>query len=68
MSIAEIKDEREVATILAALRHWQAHCAAFGVHAFSKRFHHFDEVESLGLDELDDLCERLSLGEPEAES
>ena len=52
---------RELATVLAALRHWQATVLATGPEA-ALRFDHFDEVTTpLTPPEVDDLCEELNL-------
>lgn len=52
-----ILDEREIATILAALRFWQANQAqVFGTYA-----EHFTDLEPLNAEEIDSLCESLSL-------
>ena len=57
--------QRELATVLAALRHWQATVLAAGPVAASQ-FDHFDEVTTpLTLAEIDDLCQRLNLGPEE---
>ena len=50
-------DGRELATVLAALRHFQASfnptaCATDG-------FEHFEDVEPLTTDAIDELCERI---------
>jgi NTP pyrophosphatase (non-canonical NTP hydrolase) len=56
---------QETATVLAALRRWQAE---FGKKVLEHEeeasfFDHFDEVEPLTCKEIDDLCERLNLGD-----
>jgi hypothetical protein len=51
--------ERELATVLAALRMWQA-----GSHEPAELSEHFDECEPLSPDEIDALCERLNGGPP----
>jgi len=60
---------RELATILAALRHWQrgmaSHRGISGPNAptqwaFDQSFEHFDEQPPLTIPEIDDLCARLN--------
>ena len=48
---------RELATVLAALRSWQA-----GSHEAAEHAPHFDDYEPLAADEIDELCERLNCG------
>ena len=53
-------DDRELATILAALRHWQRE-----VHIINRVFlgpRPSDEFKVLTKDEIDSLCSRLNLG------
>jgi hypothetical protein len=51
--------ERELATVLAALRSWQA-----GSHEPAELSEHFDDCEPLSPDEIDELCGRLNGGPP----
>jgi hypothetical protein len=55
-------NERELATILAALRFWKSE----GMWACSDGMEHFEDVTPLTDDEIDDLCKRLSLSGAEA--
>ena len=48
---------RELATVLAALRSWQADSNNAAKHS-----PHFDDYEPLAADEIDELCERLNCG------
>jgi hypothetical protein len=59
---------RELATVLAALRYWQQNLAvAAGQDGTSFSPDHFDEVNTpLTVEEIDDLSERLNCG-PSAE-
>lgn len=50
--------EQELATVLAALRHWQQTLRR--EHGRVATWPHFDEHEPLGLQEIDELCERLN--------
>ena len=50
---------RELATVLAALRHWQQQLPREGV-AFADGFPHFSDETPLSVDEIDALCERLN--------
>jgi hypothetical protein len=50
---------RELATVLAALRYFQANVDDVDALEMS----HFDACARLTCDEIDELCERLSLGE-----
>ena len=50
--------ERELATVLAALRYWQQDLVANDEDPISPD--HFDQVTPLTADEIDDLCERLN--------
>jgi hypothetical protein len=61
MSSTSLPDfaKRELATVLAALRSWQA-----GSHEPAELSEHFDECEPLSPDEIDALCERLNDGPP----
>ena len=51
--------DRELATILAALRYWQQDLAANEEGPISE---HFNEHTPLTVDEIDDLCERINCG------
>jgi len=53
--------ERELATMLAALRYWQQDLAANDDPPISE---HFEEVTPLTPDEIDDLAEKLNRTEP----
>lgn len=49
---------REIATILAALRHWQANNASgLGLEEFAE---HFVETTPLTTTEIDNLCQKLN--------
>lgn len=50
---------RELATVLAALRHWQQQLASGGL-AFADGFPHFVDEEPLSVTEIDNLCDRLN--------
>ena len=50
---------RELATTLAALRHWQKELQREGT-AFSDGFPHFSDETPLSVDEIDALCDRLN--------
>lgn len=50
---------RELATVLAALRHWQQQLAR-GSLAFADGFPHFVDEEPLSVAEIDTLCDRLN--------
>jgi hypothetical protein len=50
--------ERELATVLAALRYWQEEMSPHDNAASCSE--HFGEVEPLTADEIDDFCERLN--------
>ena len=50
---------RELATVLAALRHWQQQLAREGL-PFADGFPHFSDETPLSVDEIDALCERLN--------
>lgn len=50
-----IINERELATVLAALRSWQERGDPGGFYS-----EYFEEYEPLSEDEIDDLCERLN--------
>ena len=52
--------DRELATVLAALRYWQDEMAPYEDGSTSE---HFQEVTPLTTKEIDDLCERLNTGE-----
>ena len=49
--------DRELATVLAALRYWQQDLAEND----GPISEHFDEHTPLTVEEIDDLCERLNL-------
>ena len=51
--------DRELATILGALRYWQQDLAANEEGPISE---HFTEHTPLSVDEIDDLCERINCG------
>jgi hypothetical protein len=53
--------DRELATVLAALRYWQQELAANN-DAAPISDHFQDGPTPLTVDEIDDLCERLNLG------
>ena len=50
---------RELATVLAALRHWQHQLARQGL-ALADAFPHFADESPLSIDEIDSLCDRLN--------
>ena len=50
---------RELATVLAALRHWQQQLPSEGL-AFAVGFPHFTDDLPLSVDEIDALCNRLN--------
>lgn len=50
--------ERELATVLAALRYWQQDLADNDECPISEG--HFEDHDPLTVDEIDDLCERLN--------
>ena len=52
--------KRELATVLAALRFWQANCEDFEVEALTAD--HFYDTTPLTADEIDALCERINTG------
>jgi hypothetical protein len=49
---------RELATVVAALRHWQRSLQKAGLSPITE---HFAEVTPLGVAEIDQLCERLNI-------
>lgn len=49
--------ERELATVLAALRYWQDEMSPYA--SATAYPEHFDGVEPLNSREIDDLCQRL---------
>lgn len=51
--------DRELATILAALRYWQQDLAENPDGPISE---HFEEATPLTVEEIDELCERLNRG------
>jgi hypothetical protein len=50
--------DRELATVLVALRYWQQDLAANDDEGPISE--HFDAVTPLSVEEIDDLCERLN--------
>jgi predicted DNA-binding transcriptional regulator YafY len=50
--------EQELATVLAALRHWQQSLRR--EHGRVAAWPHFEDQEPLTLREIDELCERLN--------
>ncbi len=58
---------RELATVLAALRHWQQQLQGEGL-AFADGFPHFTEETPLSVGEIDALCDRLNEPVPAARS
>jgi hypothetical protein len=50
--------ERELATILAALREWQNYLVRYGL----PRREHFEGCKPLTCEEIDELCERINFG------
>ena len=58
---------RELATTLAALRHWQQQLQRMGV-AFADGLPHFTDETPLSVDEIDTLCDRLNESFPAATS
>ena len=58
-------NERELATVLAALRHWQQHIQRTGTAVRDSS--HFEDVEPLTPEEIDRLCQRLNTAAPDAE-
>ncbi len=50
---------QELATILAALRHWQA-TVTTGTPSIAQRYPHFDDEQPLSADAIDRLCESLN--------
>lgn len=57
------QDEREIATILAALRYWQQNILDRGLYPENVSSH-FDggRIDPLESEEVDELCERLNFG------
>jgi len=56
--------QRELATILAALRNWQDVTSDTGGNDPRELSpDHFTDCEPLDFDEIEDLCERLNTGE-----
>ena len=56
--------DRELATMLAALRYWQADVLEIeGAH---KGEAHFEDYEPLSSEDVDELCERLNCRNPNA--
>lgn len=63
MSRPSILGERETATILAALRHWQnSPSETVDIHLLDIA-RNGDRFDALSDDEIDDLCETLNFGE-----
>lgn len=56
--------DRQLATILAALRHWQSHVTRWEDEEFCGGGH-FYSVEPLTNEEIDELCEDLNTEEDE---
>ena len=56
-------NEKELATVLAALRYFQK--CDFNRTAKKHMFDHFDDVEPMTNDEIDELCEELNTVEPD---
>jgi hypothetical protein len=55
--------DRELATLLAALRYWQQNLALAALHPKDGPISsHFDEHPPLTVEEIDALCERLNSG------
>ena len=52
-------DPRELATVRAALRHWQHQLARQGL-ALADAFPQFDDELPLSMEEIDSLCDRLN--------
>lgn len=50
---------RELATVLAALRHWQQQLQRDGA-AFADGFPHFSDESPLSVEEIDSLCDLLN--------
>jgi len=59
-------DDRELATVLAALRYWQREGWISGGHEHDIATNG-DTLEPLGADEIDALCERLNAGAAKGE-
>jgi hypothetical protein len=55
-------NERELATVLAALRYWQDKLIN-GHNVVVLMLPHFETCTPLTIDEIDDLCERLNVEE-----
>jgi len=53
--------DRELATVLAALRFWQTDLAE--ADEIVRSLEHFQEHEPLGVTEIDELCQRLNYGD-----
>ena len=58
---------RELATVLAALRHWQQQLPRASL-AFADGLPHFTDETPLSVDEIDTLCDRLNESFPAATS
>jgi hypothetical protein len=57
-------NDRELATVLAALRYWQQDLADNENEGPIIPDHFDEEVTPLTVDEIEALCERLNVGEP----
>ncbi|MHB1892726.1 MAG: hypothetical protein ACYCTZ_04400 [Candidatus Dormibacteria bacterium] len=55
-----VLSDRELATVLAALRYWQGECGPEDAEAADMV--HFDRCTPLTTAEIDELCERLNVG------
>jgi hypothetical protein len=55
-------NDRELATVLAALRYWQTDLEQYGTDDLIDAAGHFAEHTPLTPDEIDELCERLNAG------
>jgi hypothetical protein len=55
--------DRDLATILAALRHWQEACADNGDEEPISPEYFDDAITPLTVTEIDDLCERINFGQ-----
>jgi hypothetical protein len=59
-------DARELATVLAALRNWQTHlCVNDGLPG-AEFAEHFEGIDPMTDEEIDELCERLNCGEDDS--
>ena len=55
-------DQRELRTILAALRYWQEWMTQYPLGLDPDRAEGFTERDGLTVEEIDELCERLAEG------